>query len=693
MIKEGTATSSVTVDSASQERLADADELEAALIHVTRPSAQMYLRSLITNLRKEGESVPSTSEDSASPTVQSTLAATGSPKDSATPLPASATNRVATPPKEITPFTEPTITISPITRCPITPANKNQIYSAQHESPEDDSNALIYEDSQHRKRDREREMATSAVGDANEKENALIAPLLENEGQGTQDKAREQSAFIIDLSDVPPQPPIPKSAGFIKEGASKYAGVTFHKPSKKWIAQIMIDGKKRRIGKYDNEEKAAVDYARATFKYRSEDNKAKAPPKQKQRSLLVDLNDVPPQPPISKVGRIKEGGSKYKGVTFHKLTKKWVAQITIDEKIRRIGSYNNEEEAAVDYARAVFKYRTEENKSKPRKQSSFLADLSDVRPRPPILRSAGHTKEGASKYAGVNFDERRKKWRAQITIDGKPRYIGYYADEEEAANDYARAAFKYKCKEKQAKAPPKQKQRSLLVDLSDVPPQPPILKEGTIKEGGSKYKGVTFHKRTKKWVAQITIDEKIRRIGSYNNEEEAAVDYARAVFKYRTEANKSKPRKQSSFLADLSDVPPQPPIFRSAGRIKEGASKYAGTTYEKRTKKWIANIVIDGKRRYIGAYDDEVEAAVDYARATFKYKCSNYARARAALIYINEKNAETEKTQHVPETAKRKRPPCAEDEEKADASKRPKNSEKDNCNHMQAIKLEEDCCW
>mmetsp|Transcript_2661 Transcript_2661/g.4120 ORF Transcript_2661/g.4120 Transcript_2661/m.4120 type:complete len:81 (+) Transcript_2661:462-704(+) len=48
--------------------------------------------------------------------------------------------------------------------------------------------------------------------------------------------------------------------------------------------------------------------------------------------------------------------SKYRGVCFHKATKKWRARIEIDGKEHHIGCYANEEDAAVDYARAVFKY-------------------------------------------------------------------------------------------------------------------------------------------------------------------------------------------------------------------------------------------------------------------------------------------------------------------------------------------------
>ncbi|KAK1742626.1 hypothetical protein QTG54_006223, partial [Skeletonema marinoi] len=134
-----------------------------------------------------------------------------------------------------------------------------------------------------------------------------------------------------------------------------------------------------------------------------------------------------------------------------------------------------------------------------------------------------------------------------------------------------------------------------------------------IKEGASKYTGVSFHKRSNKWQAQIEIEGKTRRIGVYEDEEEAAVDYARAIFKY-------KGAHQQSLLDDLKDVPIQSPIPKSASRIKEGASKYAGVTFNKKMNRWQAQIQIEGKTRRIGYYEDEEEAAVDHARAIFKYR-------------------------------------------------------------------------
>ncbi len=105
---------------------------------------------------------------------------------------------------------------------------------------------------------------------------------------------------------------------------------------------------------------------------------------------------------------------------------------------RLIGYYSDEAEAAVDYARALFKYGRDH-------RESFVIDLNGVRPQPPIPKRSKNVKEGASKYTGVCFNNKRDNiWQAQIHLDGKQRLIGYYDDEEEAAVDYARAVLRYK---------------------------------------------------------------------------------------------------------------------------------------------------------------------------------------------------------------------------------------------------------
>jgi len=47
-------------------------------------------------------------------------------------------------------------------------------------------------------------------------------------------------------------------------------------------------------------------------------------------------------------------------------------------------------------------------------------------------------------------------------------------------------------------------------------------------------------------------------------------------------------------------------------RPRGGRSQYKGVRYDKRRKKWIAEITHQGKKHYLGAFDDELEAAQAY---------------------------------------------------------------------------------
>ena len=85
----------------------------------------------------------------------------------------------------------------------------------------------------------------------------------------------------------------------------------------------------------------------------------------------------------------------------------------------------NEEKAAADYTRGVFKHM------RGNEQCQLAVDLTDFPYQPPLPRARGG-KSCTSRYVGVNI--RGNKWRASIEIDGKKYHIGSYGDEEEAAN-------------------------------------------------------------------------------------------------------------------------------------------------------------------------------------------------------------------------------------------------------------------
>ena len=48
-----------------------------------------------------------------------------------------------------------------------------------------------------------------------------------------------------------------------------------------------------------------------------------------------------------------------------------------------------------------------------------------------------------SKYKGVSWNKRDRKWQVYIGLGGKSKYVGYYEDEKEAARAYDAEARKY----------------------------------------------------------------------------------------------------------------------------------------------------------------------------------------------------------------------------------------------------------
>ena len=120
-----------------------------------------------------------------------------------------------------------------------------------------------------------------------------------------------------------------------------------------------------------------------------------------------------------------------------------------------------------------------------------------------------------SKYVGVSWSKEKKKWMAKIVIDGKPKYLGYYHDEKEAARIYDEQAALLG---KPVNFPLHEGMEQAVKDRKDLFKVPNVNRP-------SKYVGVTWNKNSKKWQAQIKIDGKSKNLGYDHDEKEAAHMY------------------------------------------------------------------------------------------------------------------------------------------------------------------------
>lgn len=116
--------------------------------------------------------------------------------------------------------------------------------------------------------------------------------------------------------------------------------------------------------------------------------------------------EIIPQSENSKY-RQKKKDSDTEGVYWHKRDKRWSANITINGEYLYLGSSTCEKEASMYYKEALIS----------------IDNGEEIK--------INHAKF-SSKYKGISWHKRLKKWQATITVDGKNKYLGLFTDEEDA---------------------------------------------------------------------------------------------------------------------------------------------------------------------------------------------------------------------------------------------------------------------
>lgn len=124
----------------------------------------------------------------------------------------------------------------------------------------------------------------------------------------------------------------------------------------------------------------------------------------------------------------------------------------------------------------------------------------------------------------------------------------------------------------------------------------------------SKFKGVTWHIAANKWAAQIGANGKIKHLGCFESEEDAARVYNHFAIKLHGE------------FAKLNEVSPMLPDSKWGSNIlrSHNTSGFRGVFFRKDARKWIARIVVGGKGKHLGYFDNPINAAKSYDNAALE---------------------------------------------------------------------------
>jgi hypothetical protein len=230
-------------------------------------------------------------------------------------------------------------------------------------------------------------------------------------------------------------------------------------------------------------------------------------------------------------GGAKGGGggrrSHYFGVSWYKPGQKWVAQITVRGVNQYLGIFVDEADGACAYDAAV----AAQNLHCP---PNFLGDTgAEQAVKRRVDRSAIRS-HGKSRFFGLSWKKRNKKWEARAKVKGTHRFLGYYDDETAAAWAFDDCVIANK-----------------IDTLLNFPSAPGAAGHRTTKKGRtSHYRGVCWHKSKKKWQAEIAFDGKRKSLGRFVDEDGAGRAYDAAIRKYYPD---EKPRGWKRFNFPSAD--------------------------------------------------------------------------------------------------------------------------------------------
>lgn len=240
--------------------------------------------------------------------------------------------------------------------------------------------------------------------------------------------------------------------------------------------------------------------------------------------------------------------SKFTGIFYSQKMKSWRVKIIKNNKGHYIGSFRNEEEAAIvaeylnldlygSHSKRNFPELSNDEICKRYKQirDAYGWTLEEILSKSRKGVTKKRNSENFSNYVGITFVKVTGKWSSAVSHKHKRIHIGYFDSTEDAA-----AAYDIKVLELFGSAFKRNFPNLTLKDLAEKYPE--VFKhmhmspkerhaiglQGrnvSIKNKSSKYNGVSYIVDRKLWRARITYNKKCIEIGIYADEVDAARAY------------------------------------------------------------------------------------------------------------------------------------------------------------------------